>query len=173
MNASFARLALGARRIPSTPSTSTYGCGHRRRSAERIRCAVRKPTLRHRFDSAYPYIDIPQFSERIQKLRVPVIATAICLLAVVQGVGEAGRAAAQASPPPLLARDRPERASLPTTSDWTINALPVAARSNAVWDGDRADSHRMPLVAGVLGIVPGLGHVYAGEPGRGLLVAGV
>jgi hypothetical protein len=32
---------------------------------------------------------------------------------------------------------------------------------------------RVPIVAGFLGALPGLGHAYAGEPRRGLAVAGV
>lgn len=35
-----------------------------------------------------------------------------------------------------------------------------------------ADGPKSPTTARVLGIVPGLGHLYAGEPGRGALVAG-
>ena len=32
---------------------------------------------------------------------------------------------------------------------------------------------RSPLVAGFLGVLPGVGHMYAGETGRGLAVGGV
>lgn len=35
-----------------------------------------------------------------------------------------------------------------------------------------ADGPKNPTTARVLGIVPGLGHLYAGEPGRGAIVAG-
>ena len=49
------------------------------------------------------------------------------------------------------------------------------------WSGIRVDPvadsagtpHREPIVAGFLGVVPGLGHAYAGEPKRGLVVAAV
>ena len=33
-------------------------------------------------------------------------------------------------------------------------------------------ARREPIIAGFLGTLPGLGHVYAGEPKRGLVVAG-
>ncbi len=36
-----------------------------------------------------------------------------------------------------------------------------------------AGPRRSPILAGFLGILPGLGHAYAGEPKRALLVAGV
>ncbi|HEU4996137.1 MAG TPA: hypothetical protein VFT29_15075 [Gemmatimonadaceae bacterium] len=40
------------------------------------------------------------------------------------------------------------------------------------WDST-ATPRREPIVAALLGVLPGLGHAYAGEPKRGLAVAGV
>lgn len=50
----------------------------------------------------------------------------------------------------------------------------VTRASSLAADSTTATSaHRVPLVAGFLGVIPGLGHVYADEPLRGLAVAGV
>lgn len=55
-------------------------------------------------------------------------------------------------------------------------AAPLGAqevpRPFALQPGRGAEGPKNPTTARVLGIVPGLGHLYAGEPGRGALVAG-
>jgi hypothetical protein len=62
---------------------------------------------------------------------------------------------------------RPLESSLPlrpaTTDAWHILGTPASAASR-----------RSPVIAGTLGfLVPGGGHLYAGEPRRGLLVLGL
>lgn len=54
----------------------------------------------------------------------------------------------------------------------TLSQVAVAAHPE-LRSGVAAASHRSPLLAGFLGVIPGLGHAYAGEPRRGLAVAGV
>ena len=66
----------------------------------------------------------------------------------------AALAAAASGASPRAAAQRPE---------------PVAVRAA----DSAAAKHRSPLIAGFLGVLPGVGHVYAGETGRGLTVAGV
>jgi hypothetical protein len=50
---------------------------------------------------------------------------------------------------------------------------PVAVRASLATADSSSPPRRSPIVAGFLGVLPGLGHVYAGETGRGLAVFGV
>ena len=95
---------------------------------------------------------------------------AVALVAAAPGASQ--RASAQRPSPVAV------RASLGTASDSAGPAEVLRGRgSELVFASVAADSaaakRRDPLIAGFLGVLPGVGHVYAGETGRGLAVAGV
>ena len=57
--------------------------------------------------------------------------------------------------------------------DWLTNGATLPRMAAAAFAGEpaRVRSHRYPVIAGTLGfIVPGAGHFYASEPGRGVTV---
>ena len=93
-------------------------------------------------------------------------------LIVAAPAGPSGSAAAQVALRSMLApRLAPvaHAASQPTSP-------PALATTVIVFDRDARSAvaeHRSPLLAGALGVLPGAGHLYAGEGRRGLAVAGV
>lgn len=99
--------------------------------------------------------------------RIAILAAALMVLAPV-----ASRRASAQRPSPVAAH-----ASLAAADSALHTAAPQALRSQPLLAIVASDSiavrRRSPIVAGVLGVLPGLGHIYAGEPGRGLAVGGI
>ena len=106
-------------------------------------------------------------------MRVTRAAMVVIVLAATPLSQETGAANAQAVPRPTLIRRPAESTDRVSTLNWTPGASTVSSRPVSDSDKESGTAHRIPLLAGVLGILPGLGHVYAGEPRRGLIVAGV
>jgi hypothetical protein len=106
-------------------------------------------------------------------MRSTIVAIAVCVLAASPGLDGEARVGAQTNPRSVLALGEAGiTTSLATRHPSSFGTL-LGVRLNAAIDNDRNGAHRIPLIAGVLGIVPGLGHLYAGEPVRALLVSGV
>jgi hypothetical protein len=97
----------------------------------------------------------------------------VIVLATTPLFQETGAAYAQAVPRPTLIRGPAVPTDRVSIWDCARSASLVSSRSVSDSEEESGTAHRIPLLAGVLGILPGLGHVYAGEPGRGLIVAGV
>jgi hypothetical protein len=95
---------------------------------------------------------------------------AAALVAVAPGASQ--RLSAQRPSPVAV------RGSFGAVSDSAALAAVLRARGSAlVVSSVAADStaakRRSPLVAGFLGVLPGVGHMYAGETRRGLAVGGI
>lgn len=102
------------------------------------------------------------------------------LLVIVLGLVPGGAAAQGATHDSAATPGLPFRAggaaadsALP---DWFTHRATPPRMAAATFGGEpaRARSHRYPIIAGTLGfIIPGAGHFYASEPGRGVTVLAV
>lgn len=106
---------------------------------------------------------------RAGRVRRAMLRTA---LIASSAFGPIAGASAQLAPRSMIA-PRSEPAAAASLPRLFSPPLAVGVRSFTLTAADAAGQHRSPLAAGLLGIIPGVGHAYAGEGRRGLVVASV
>jgi hypothetical protein len=108
------------------------------------------------------------FSSRVSRRGATSLGALALVLASTSAIASAQLAAPPLEPAALLVPPSGGDVRAPTSQRPASDRLVITAPFTAA-----APERRSPLVAGFLGVLPGLGHAYAGEGRRGLAVAAV